>query len=124
MILQSINRVNQSTEECINCPIASGCAWCQAYNYQDSGEFFHRATYICDMHKATSLANVYYWNMKYKKLHRPYLFKMWLPEEEIKKILPNDELQLLQRLVNESHGKIVNNTKINNKCNHDCLHCV
>jgi radical SAM peptide maturase (CXXX-repeat target family) len=31
--LKSVNRLNQSTEECIDCPIAEGCAWCQAYNY-------------------------------------------------------------------------------------------
>ena len=60
--LKSVNRINQSSEECLNCPIADGCAWCQAYNYQDSGTFFHRATYICCMHKARSLANVYFWN--------------------------------------------------------------
>lgn len=45
--LKAVNRINQSTEECLNCPIAEGCAWCQAYNYQDSGDFEHRATYIC-----------------------------------------------------------------------------
>jgi radical SAM peptide maturase (CXXX-repeat target family) len=31
--LKSVNRINQSTEECIDCPIAEGCAWCQALNY-------------------------------------------------------------------------------------------
>ena len=56
--LKAVNRISQSTEECINCPIAEGCAWCQAYNYQDSGgDFNHRATYICIMHKARALAN-------------------------------------------------------------------
>ena len=49
--LKSVNRLTQSTEECINCRIAEGCAWCQAYNYQDSnGDINHRATYICVMH--------------------------------------------------------------------------
>ena len=37
-ILKAVNRLNQSTEECINCPIAEGCSWCQAYNYQNSGD--------------------------------------------------------------------------------------
>jgi radical SAM peptide maturase (CXXX-repeat target family) len=31
--LKSVNRKTQSTDECFNCLIAAGCAWCQAYNY-------------------------------------------------------------------------------------------
>ena len=62
-----ITRQSQSTDECINCPIAQGCAWCSAYNYQKFGTANHRATFICPMHKAASLANVYYWNKRYKK---------------------------------------------------------
>jgi radical SAM protein with 4Fe4S-binding SPASM domain len=31
--LKAINRINQSTEECINCPVAKGCSYCQAFNY-------------------------------------------------------------------------------------------
>ena len=31
--LEKITRKSQSTEECFNCPIAQGCAWCSAYNY-------------------------------------------------------------------------------------------
>ena len=27
-LLKSINRITQSTEECIYCPIADGCSWC------------------------------------------------------------------------------------------------
>ena len=62
--LRSINRITQSTQECISCPIAKGCSWCQAYNYQISnGNFNYRATYICCMHKAISLANCYFWNL-------------------------------------------------------------
>lgn len=30
--LKTVNRISQSTEECLDCPIAEGCAWCQAYN--------------------------------------------------------------------------------------------
>lgn len=64
--LKQVNRQTQSTEECFNCSIAEGCAWCQAYNYQDSGgDVNHRAIYICVMHKARALANSYYWNRKY-----------------------------------------------------------
>jgi radical SAM protein with 4Fe4S-binding SPASM domain len=63
--LKAVNRITQSSQECLECPIAQGCSWCQAYNYQDSGDFNHRATYICEMHKARALANSYYWNRYY-----------------------------------------------------------
>ena len=96
--LKSINRINQSTEECINCPIAEGCAWCQAYNYQDSGDFFHRATYICCMHKARALANCYFWNLKYWKNNENKRMKLWLPDEDALKIIPEEELDLLKAL--------------------------
>ena len=60
--LSCITRKSQSTDECWNCPIASGCGWCTAYNYEYFGTPNKRATHICCMHKARSLANFYYWN--------------------------------------------------------------
>ena len=96
--LKTVNRLNQSTQECIDCPIAEGCAWCQAYNYQDSGSFFHRATYICCMHKARSLANAYYWNKKFIKENSNNRFKIWLPDEECLKIISQEELNMLKEL--------------------------
>lgn len=96
--LKTVNRISQSTQECIECPIAEGCAWCQAYNYQDSGNFNHRATYICVMHKARALANAYYWNLYYQLYKEPFRFKIWLPDKECLKIIPQDELILLKAL--------------------------
>ena len=97
--LKAVNRITQSTEECINCPIAEGCAWCQAYNYQDSGgNFNHRATYICIMHKARALANAYFWNLYYWKHKENIRFKLWLPDEESLKIISQEELNLLKAL--------------------------
>lgn len=58
--LQCIDRRTQSMDECYYCPIAEGCAWCTAYNYQVFGTPDKRATFICEMHKAESLANVYF----------------------------------------------------------------
>ena len=98
MTLKGVNRINQSTEECINCPIAEGCAWCQAYNYQDSGDFHHRATYICIMHKARALANCYFWNLYYWKHNENIRFKLWLSDEECLKIISQEELDLLKAL--------------------------
>lgn len=62
-----LDRLSQSTQECIDCDVASGCAWCQAENYDCSpdGSLFHRSTAICKMHKARVRANQYYWG----KLH-------------------------------------------------------
>ena len=97
--LKQVDRISQSTEECINCPIAEGCAWCQAYNYQDSGgNFNHRATYICVMHKARALANAYFWNLYYWKHNETKRFKIWLPDEECLKIISQEELDLLKAL--------------------------
>ena len=58
--INKITRRSQSIDECFYCPIASGCSWCSAYNYQTFGTVDKRATFICEMHKARSLALVYY----------------------------------------------------------------
>ena len=63
--LEQITRRSQSTDECYNCPIASGCSWCSAYNYEIYGTPNKRTTFICPMHKARVLANIYYWNKTY-----------------------------------------------------------
>jgi hypothetical protein len=60
--LNCISRRTESTDECYYCPIADGCSLCSAYNYQVFGTPDSRATYICIMHKARALANIYYWN--------------------------------------------------------------
>ena len=62
--LRCVTRRSQTTDECFYCPIAMGCSWCSAYNYEEFGTVDKRATYNCDMHKARSLANVYYWRKK------------------------------------------------------------
>lgn len=65
-----LNRTSQSTNECVNCEVASGCAWCQAENFDcaDTYTIYQRSTAICKMHKARVLANNYYWNKLYRKL--------------------------------------------------------
>lgn len=66
----TLDRITQSNSECLNCEIASGCAWCQGENYDaaDTPTVFQRATAICKMHKARVRANNYYWNKLYRKL--------------------------------------------------------
>lgn len=66
----TLDRTTQSTEECINCEVASGCAWCQGENYDAAATHtvYQRATAICKMHKARVRANNYYWNKLFRKL--------------------------------------------------------
>lgn len=50
----TLDRCTQSTKECIDCEVASGCAWCQGENYDaaDTPTVYQRSTAICKMHKA------------------------------------------------------------------------
>lgn len=96
--LSGVTRKSQSTEECFNCPIAKGCAWCSAYNYQVFGTVNKRATFICDMHKARVLACSYYWNKACKKENINTRFKLWIPEEWALEIIPKEEWEMLKSL--------------------------
>lgn len=66
----ALDRVTQSPRECIECDVASGCAWCQGENYDaaDTPTIYQRSTAICKMHKARVRANNYYWNKLYQKI--------------------------------------------------------
>ena len=60
----TLDRTTQSPRECLDCEVASGCAWCQGENYDaaDTPTIYQRATAICKMHKARVRANNYYWS--------------------------------------------------------------
>lgn len=77
----SLDRCTQSTDECIDCEVAGGCAWCQGENYDaaKTNTVFQRATAICKMHKARVRANNYYWNKLYRKLELEGQSKEGLP---------------------------------------------
>lgn len=66
----TLDRKTQSTQECLECEIASGCAWCQGENYDaaSTSTIFQRSMAICRMHKARVRANNYYWNKLYRKI--------------------------------------------------------
>ena len=53
----ALDRTTQSPQKCIDCEVASGCAWGQGGNKA-----------ICKMHKARVRANNYYWNKLFRKL--------------------------------------------------------
>lgn len=59
----------QCDDECLSCPIAKGCEFCQGFSYDesDSGTNFQKAKYICKMHKARVRANNYYFAKLYHK---------------------------------------------------------
>lgn len=94
--LDCITRKTQSTEECFSCPIADGCSWCSAYNYQVNGTPDSRVTYICCMHKARSLANVYFWNRYYQKNKISKVFEMHCPKEWALEIISEHEYGMLE----------------------------
>lgn len=66
----TLDRFTQSPQECIDCEVASGCAWCQGENYDAActSTVYQRSTAICKMHKARVRANNYYWNKLFRKL--------------------------------------------------------
>jgi uncharacterized protein len=55
---------SQSKKECLDCDVATGCAWCTGFNYDaaDSDTVFQRATFNCRMHKANVRACNYFWD--------------------------------------------------------------
>lgn len=71
----TLDRTTQSPQECIDCEVASGCAWCQGENYDaaETPTVYQRSTAICKMHKARVRANNYYWNKLYRKLEKENL---------------------------------------------------
>lgn len=104
-LLDSITRTSQSTEECNQCPIGIGCAWCSGYNYQKFGTPNKRATFICVMHKARALGNLYFWSKYYDKTGEcNRVFKNYVTDAIALEILPKDEylnlLNLYRRIDN------------------------
>ncbi|MEG2136087.1 MAG: hypothetical protein RR150_08365, partial [Clostridia bacterium] len=84
------------------CPIASGCGWCSAYNYEIYGTPNKRATFICPTHKARVLANGYYWNKLYRKLSLADRLACHVPREWALEIVPEGEYEELLALAEEA----------------------
>lgn len=97
--LRAVNRRSQCTDECYYCPIARGCASCTAWDYQSSGKLACKSTNICWMHKARSLANVYYWNTLYRNAgEKDKRMPLMLPKEDALKIVSEQEYENLKKL--------------------------
>lgn len=96
--MRKVTRQSQSTEECINCHVASGCAWCSAWNYQETGSYNKRSTNICWMHRAEALANVYYWNHYYNLKNESKQFPLYLSRDIAKNLVTDEEYDFLYKL--------------------------
>lgn len=108
--LNVIDRRSQSTDDCFYCPIAEGCSWCSAFNYQTYGTADKRVTRICPMHKGRVLANVYHWNNYYKKYGVADHFDLWVPRQWAEPIIGKEEYEKLVNLV-KSMGGYVNESE-------------
>ena len=102
--MSKITRRSQSTDQCFYCPIASGCAWCSAYNYQVFGTVDKRATFICEMHKARSLATVYFHNIYHKKINDGQVKDLWIPKQWAIPNIGEEEYNNLVQLTKELGG--------------------
>ena len=91
----SITRESQSTKECFKCPVASGCSWCSAWNYQEFGTANKRSTRICNMHRAAALATSYYWNKYYMKHNIQKHFPCRLERSIATTIISDEEYDML-----------------------------
>ena len=98
-LIANITRRSQSIDECFYCPIAAGCSWCSGFNYEEFGTPNKRATYICCMHQAQALANVYYWNTLYKYLNIDKVFICHLPKDKALNIISEKEYNYLLNLI-------------------------
>lgn len=96
--LRAITRKSQSDDECYYCPIAGQCSWCSAYNYQVNGTANKRTKFLCQMHKARTLANAYLWNKGNRKYHPDQRFKLWIPKEWALEIIDEPEWEMLKEL--------------------------
>lgn len=101
--LNAIDRRTESTDECFYCPIADGCSWCSAYNYQINGTVNSRVTFICVMHKARAIANAYYWAKVYEKYGETKKYRCYVPDDWALEIIPEEEWNMILALPMLSH---------------------
>ena len=96
--MRKINRRTKMSDECFYCPIADGCSECAAYNYQITGSMDSHVTFICEMHKARALANIYFWNTYYRKNGSPDRMECHVPKEWALNIISEEEYNMLINL--------------------------
>lgn len=101
-MLDAITLTTQSTQECIDCPVATGCSWCSGFNYEVYGTPNKRVTRICKAHKGRVLASCYFYNLRSIKLSDVEPKKINLPREEVERLIGKPEADALFALEKEA----------------------
>ena len=100
--LDLITYKSQSPDKCLTCPVATGCGWCTANNYDMLGDTNKRVTNICWAHKARVLVCCYYYNKRFLKLKDVLPKQVNLPEEDALQIISKEEWDVLKKLEQEA----------------------
>lgn len=88
--MASVTRRSSYSEDCYNCPIASGCGNCSAWAYQKYGTYDKKDVGICWMHRARCLGSAYFFH----KIGESFEIK--LQDEFALQIVDADELKELK----------------------------
>ncbi len=96
--LNCITRRDIEDDECFYCPIHQGCGECAAYSWQTTNRSDKKVKFICIMHKARALANVYYWNKYYRRIGSDKRMLNRVPESWALEIIDREELAMLYKL--------------------------
>ena len=96
--LEKCTRLVITSQKCLECPIASGCGECAALSWQATGRIDKRVDFICIMHQARALANVYYWNKYYQLTNQNKYFRNNVPEDWALQIIDREELKMLYEI--------------------------
>lgn len=103
--IAALGKVTRSSQvegtKCEDCPISQGCADCAGYSYEVLGDIGKRTTFICDMHIARTLAQVYYRNKAYQKTGKKKPLAMNCPKEWAEGIISDAEYEMLEGLAND-----------------------
>jgi hypothetical protein len=65
-----------------------------------------RATFVCEMHKARSLATVYFHNIYHKKMNDGQVKDLWIPKQWAIPIIGEEEYNNLVQLTKELGGYV------------------
>ena len=71
---------------------------CAALSWQATGRIDKRVDFICIMHQARALANVYYWNKYYQLTNQNKYFRNNVPEDWALQIIDREELKMLYEI--------------------------
>ena len=104
--IAALSKITRSSQvkgtKCETCPISQGCADCAGYSYEIYGDVGARTDFICDMHKATVLAQVYYRNLAFQKAGKKMPLAMNCPKDWAVEIIGEEEFQRLEMIASDS----------------------